>query len=64
MFEISLKEFRYFKGNPISLKKKIDELQTSWEEITFEVKEFYFIWCDNIKNSRLKNIKKKLIDFK
>ncbi len=52
MFEISLKEFRYFKGNPISLKKKIDELQNSWEEITFKVKEFYFIWCDNIKNSR------------
>lgn len=40
-----------FKGSPISLNNKIDELQNSWEEITFEVKEFYFIWRDNFKNS-------------
>ena len=50
-----------FKGNPINLKNKIDELQTSWEEITFEVKEFYFIWRDNIKNSRFQIEKRFLL---
>ena len=50
-----------FKGNHISLKNKIDELQNSWKEITFEVKEFYFIWCDNIKNSRFQIEKRFLL---
>ena len=50
-----------FKGNHISLKNKIDELQNSWKEITFEVKEFYFIWCDKIKNSRFQIEKRFLL---
>jgi len=50
-----------FKGNLISLKNKIDELQNSWKGIKFKVKEFYFIWCDNIKNSRFQIEKRFLL---
>ena len=40
-----------FRGNSISLKNRIDELQNSWKEITFKVKEFCFIWKEKDKNS-------------